>query len=111
MKSRRFALYLALALSAFTILINQSIRNVSAQKSLSSIPSPPKTRTDNVTETINGITITDPYRWLEDQNSPETRAWIDAQNNYTQKMLSGYSGREALRTQIEKVMKTDSIGM
>ena len=38
----------------------------------------PKTRTDEVTETVHGVTIRDPYRWLEDQQSPDTRAWIDA---------------------------------
>jgi prolyl oligopeptidase len=72
---------------------------------------PPTTPVHEVSDTYHGATVTDPYRWLEDQNSPETRAWIDAQNAYTQKVLAGYSGREALRTQIEKVMKTDSIGM
>ena len=59
----------------------------------------------------HGVAITDPYRWLEDQNSPETRAWIDAQNAYTEKVLSQYGGRSALHAQIEKVMKIDSIGM
>jgi prolyl oligopeptidase len=49
---------------------------------------PPATPTHPVIDTIHGVAITDPYRWLEDQNSPETRAWIDAQNVYTQKVLS-----------------------
>ena len=35
-----------------------------------------------VTETIHGVTITDPYRWLEDQNAPATREWLDAQFNH-----------------------------
>jgi prolyl oligopeptidase len=109
MKSRRFALYLAFALLSFTILINQSIRNVSAQKSLGSIPSPPKTRTDNVTETINGVSITDPYRWLEDQNSPETRAWIDQQNNYTQAIIGALPGRDRISHRLEELLKIDII--
>ncbi len=72
---------------------------------------PPATPAQEVTDTYHGVTVTDAYRWLEDQNSPETRKWIDEQNAYTQKVLSSYTGREALRTQLEKVMKTDSIGM
>jgi prolyl oligopeptidase len=43
------------------------------------VKSSPATRCDNVTETIQGVKITDPYRWLEDQNSPETRKWINEQ--------------------------------
>ena len=72
---------------------------------------PPVTPAHPVNDAYHGVTITDPYRWLEDQNSPETRAWIDAQNGYTQKILSQYTGRAALRAQIEKVMKIDSIAM
>ncbi|MBZ5511641.1 MAG: prolyl oligopeptidase family serine peptidase [Acidobacteriia bacterium] len=72
---------------------------------------PPATPAHAVTDTIQGVAITDPYRWLEDQNSPETRAWIDAQNAYTEKVLSQYAGRSALHAQIEKVMKIDSISM
>ena len=45
------------------------------------------TRTDNVAETLHGITLNDPYRWLEDQDSPDTRAWIKAQNEYSASVL------------------------
>lgn len=36
--------------------------------------------------------IRDPYRWLEDQQSPETRAWIDAQNTYSRSVLGALPG-------------------
>jgi protease II len=54
-------------------------------------PGPPKTRTDDVKEVLHGTEIVDPYRWLEDQKSPETRAWIDAQNAYTRSLLDPLS--------------------
>ena len=41
---------------------------------------PPETKVDSVKETIHGVEIADPYRWLENQDSPDTRAWIGAQN-------------------------------
>jgi prolyl oligopeptidase len=50
-------------------------------KRVAPIPSsgqPPPTRRDNVREVLHGVEIVDPYRWLEDDESPETRAWIDA---------------------------------
>ena len=41
-------------------------------------PTPPATRVAPVTDVLHGVPIVDPYRWLEDQSSPETRAWKDA---------------------------------
>jgi prolyl oligopeptidase len=73
-------------------------------------PKPPATRTDNVTEVIHGMTIVDPYRWLEDQQSPETRAWIDAQNAYTHSFLDTLRSREAISERLTELMKVDRIG-
>ena len=71
---------------------------------------PPATRTDNVAETLHGVELVDPYRWLEDQTSPETRAWIDAQNAYTDSQLQRVAGREELRELATRLLKIDSIG-
>jgi len=37
---------------------------------------PPKTRTDDVKEVLHGVEVVDPYRWLEDSESPKTRAGL-----------------------------------
>lgn len=71
---------------------------------------PPATRTDNVKETLHGVELTDPYRWLEDQNSPETRAWIDAQNEHTQSLIGRLPGREAVEKRLSELLKVDTIG-
>jgi prolyl oligopeptidase len=73
--------------------------------------SPPKTKTDPVKETFHGVEITDPYRWLEDQNSPETRQWIDAQNEYTDGLLNPLPGRDKLKQRLTELLKIDSVGM
>ena len=70
----------------------------------------PKTRTGDVTETIHGVTIRDPYRWLEDQQSPETRVWIDSQNAYTRSVLDPLPGRTAISKRLEELLKTDRFG-
>jgi len=70
---------------------------------------PPATKIDNVTENINGVTITDPYRWLEDQNSPETRAWINAQDQYTESILAKLPGRDQIHQRLEKLVNIDTI--
>ncbi|MFH1312449.1 MAG: prolyl oligopeptidase family serine peptidase [Candidatus Eisenbacteria bacterium] len=70
---------------------------------------PPETRVDNVTEEIHGVEIVDPYRWLEDQNSAETRAWIEAQNAYTQSFLSSLPGRETIRQELTDLIRIDTV--
>lgn len=70
---------------------------------------PPETRRDNVKEVIHGVEVVDPYRWLEDRKSPETRAWIEAQNKYTQSILARLPGREQLKQRLTELEKIDTI--
>lgn len=58
----------------------------------------PDTPQDLTTDNYHGTTIADPYRWLEDENSPETKAWIAAQNRLT----SEYINQEPYRFAIEQ---------
>ena len=74
------------------------------------IPKPPATRTDNVKETLHGVEVTDPYRWLEDQEAAETRAWIAAQNAYSDSVLSELPGVAGLKQRLTPLLKTDFIG-
>jgi len=53
---------------------------LSAAAQNSGAAAPPPTRQDDVQETLHGVTVPDPYRWLEDQESSETRAWINQQH-------------------------------
>jgi len=72
---------------------------------------PPPTRVENVKETIHGVVVSDPYRWLEDQNSPETRAWIDAQNACTQNLLKTLPGDAAISKRLAELIKVDTINL
>lgn len=74
-----------------------------------STPTQPTTRQDNVQEIMHGVTVTDPYRWLEDQTSPESRAWINAQNAYTHALLDNYPGRARLQQRTTELLKVGSI--
>ncbi|MDO8572496.1 MAG: prolyl oligopeptidase family serine peptidase [bacterium] len=47
----------------------------------------PQTKKDNIIDSINGISISDPYRWLEDAKSSETKEWVESQNSYTDSFL------------------------
>lgn len=72
---------------------------------------PPKTRMDNVTETYGKTTVVDPYRWLEDQDSKETREWIEAQDRCTEAALSKLPGREAIAKRLGELFRIDAYGL
>jgi prolyl oligopeptidase len=69
----------------------------------------PATRRGDVQETLHGVTISDPYRWLEDQTAPETRAWINQQNEYTHKLLDSWPGRGRLEKRLAELKKVERI--
>jgi len=69
----------------------------------------PLTRQDNVREVVHGVELVDPYRWLEDQNSPGTRQWIDAQNQYTHALLDRLPSRPVLQNRLTKLMRIDTL--
>jgi len=71
------------------------------------LPPPPPTEQKPVTETIHGVTITDPYRWLEDQQSPDTRAWIDSQMKYTEQYLSQVKVRPEIEKELGRLERVE----
>ena len=75
------------------------------------VPPPPPTEVREVVDTLHGVEISDPYRWLEDQEAPETRAWIDAQNAHTDTVLGTLPGREELRAVAASVLERDVVGL
>ncbi|HOX18090.1 MAG TPA: hypothetical protein PKW82_06505, partial [Spirochaetales bacterium] len=56
-------------------------------------PRYPETRKDSTVDDYFGTPVADPYRWLEDDNSEETKAWVAAQNRVTEEWLSGIPSR------------------
>lgn len=61
----------------------------------------PQTATVDSTDTYFGVQVKDPYRWLEDDNSEETAAWVKAQNEVT----FGYLDKIPFRDQIKERLK------
>ena len=72
-------------------------------------PPPPETRRENFSDTLHSVVIPDPYRWLENQDSPDTRAWIDSENAYAHSFLDPLPMRDKLRKRLTELMRTDRI--
>ena len=51
-------------------------------------------------DVYHGVTVADPYRWLEDTGAPETKAWIEAQNRMTESYLAAIPERAAIRNRL-----------
>ena len=61
-------------------------------------------------DTIHGESFADPYRWLEDQAAPETRAWLDQQAAYAERVLPRDERRRALERRVAELMDRADIG-
>ena len=72
---------------------------------------PPKTRVENVEDKYGKTVVVDPYRWLEDQESKETRGWIEAQDRCTDAALGKLPGREAITKRLTELYRIDSYGL
>jgi prolyl oligopeptidase len=70
----------------------------------------PPARTGDVVETHHGVAVADPYRWLEDMGSADTRQWVAAENTVTDAYLAGLPGRDALRQRIGELISYESFG-
>jgi prolyl oligopeptidase len=65
---------------------------------------PPPTPAEPLTEVLHGVPVTDPYRWLEDQDSPRTREWIDRQTAYARAYFDAIPGRKRIRKRVAELL-------
>ncbi|MEO8090256.1 MAG: prolyl oligopeptidase family serine peptidase [Gemmatimonadales bacterium] len=74
------------------------------------MPTYPASRSTDLVETLHGEQIADPYRWLEDGDSTETRAWTEQQNAVTEAYLAAVPGRERIRRRLEELLSIGVLG-
>ena len=70
----------------------------------------PAARKSDVVDDYHGTRVPDPYRWLEDPDSPESRAWIEAQNRLTAAYLAEIPARRAIRERLTKLWNYPKYG-
>src|SRR5271165_4484925 len=64
----------------------------------------PKTRRVNQVDVYHGVPVADPYRWLEDDRSEETAAWVEAENQFTSVYLDAIPHRRQLKERLESLL-------
>src|SRR6266568_7743982 len=69
---------------------------------------PPYSRIEVVTDVLHGVPVADPYRWLEDQESPRTREWLQAQKLYARSCLDSLPGRGRIRERIRELLDIET---
>lgn len=71
----------------------------------------PTARKAEVIEDYHGTQVADPYRWLEDPDSAETKAWVDAQNALTFKYLESLPARQKIKDRLTKLWDYEKFGV
>ncbi len=71
---------------------------------------PLATRGD-VVDDYHGTKIADPYRWLEDPDAPQTRAWIDAENELTRRWINASPYRQSIEARLTALWNYERFGV
>jgi prolyl oligopeptidase len=72
------------------------------------VPPPPATPAGNTVDVVQGVTVADPYRWLENWSDPKVQAWSDAQNVRTRAYLDALPDRAPIKEQLTQLIKATS---
>jgi prolyl oligopeptidase len=108
------------ALAAFAMLAACAPRPSTVPRSMDRMPQSPGAVTTGaaptpvplaapartpVVEDIHGVKVSDPFRWLEDGESADVKAWDDLQNARTRKVLDAIPARDALRARAKELLE------
>jgi len=69
----------------------------------------PPTARKPVVDTYHGVAVTDDYRWLEDDNAPDVKAWVEAQNKLTRAYLDGIAQRPEIARRVGELLRSKTV--
>jgi prolyl oligopeptidase len=69
----------------------------------------PKPRRESKIEDFHGTKVDDPYRWMEETDSADVKAWITAQNKLTQAYVSSVPQREAIKNRLTEIWNYERV--
>jgi prolyl oligopeptidase len=101
-RSKFFRSILLSTIALLFILMTQTVGNAMTY---------PVTKTVDQVDTYHGVTIADPYRWLENPDAEDTKAWVEAQNAVTFEYLKKIPDRESIQKRLTELWNYEKYGM
>ena len=113
--SRSATIVLLVAPSIFVfqclpVVLAQNSTSSGAQKMIKPITYPPARKGDQVDD-YHGVKVADPYRWLEELDSDETKRWVEAENKLTFGYLSEIPARPRIKDRLTKLWNYEKFGV
>jgi len=71
----------------------------------------PETRRVSQVDEYHGVKVSDPYRWLEDDNAPETKSWVESQNQVTFSYLEKIPKRQEIKSRLTELWNYERFGL
>ena len=99
-----------LSLCITSCMEKEALTQMTADKTVIQVDYPKTNKDTSVVEDYHGTKIADPYRWLEDDNSDETAAWVTEQNEVTQSYLKNIPFREDVEKRLTKLWDHEKFG-
>ncbi len=76
---------------------------------VTALPAAPPSERTEVADTLHGVRVADPYRWLEPGDDPKTQAWVAAQDAFARQYLDPAAGRDWLVKRFTELFYVDAV--
>ena len=108
---RRVSLSFAAPLITFVALACRAHERDEAASATTPRISYPAAPREQVVDTYHGVQVADPYRWLEDPDAPQSRAWIDAENALTRSYIEPVAARARIEKRLTELWNFERFGL
>ena len=95
----------------FTIIIAIVLLFILMTQTVGNAMTYPVTKTVDQVDIYHGVKVADPYRWLENPDADDTKAWVDAQNKVTFEYLNQLPDRESIQKRLTELWNYEKYGM
>ncbi len=100
-----------IVISRYRFGVSLCVFSLAATLPCSAAPDYPPARRDAALDDYNGVKVADPYRWMEQLDSPETRQWVEAEAHLTDSYLEKIPVREQLHRRITALRDFEKFGV